>query len=318
VVIVTDFGIQYGEVVTRARRDGRPVVALESTIVSHGLPRPDNLRVAREIEQTVRDNGAVPATIGMIGGRLIVGLSDDEIAHLAGSAEVAKLSVRDLAVAAATGADGATTVAATGAIAAAAGIGVFATGGLGGVHREANLTFDESADLTTLARTPIVVVCAGVKSILDVGATLERLETLGVTVAGYRTRRFPGFFIADGGFDVDWSLASPAAVADAMAARSEQEVTSGAIILANPLPEDEQLDPALHDRTLASGLALLAEQHVTGKAVTPFLLAHFHSSTDGQSLAVNVRIILRNAALAAQIAAAAAPAPAPLGFSVPA
>jgi pseudouridylate synthase len=318
VVIVTDFGIQYGEVVARARRDGRPVVALESTIVSHGLPRPDNLRVAREIEQTVRDNGAVPATIGMIGGRLIVGLSDDEIAHLAGSAEVAKLSVRDLAVAAATGADGATTVAATSAIAAAAGIGVFATGGLGGVHREANRTFDESADLTTLARTPIVVVCAGVKSILDVGATLERLETLGVTVAGYRTRRFPGFFIADGGFDVDWSLSSPAAVADAMAARSEQEVTSGAIILANPLPADEQLDPALHDRTLASGLALLAEQHVTGKAVTPFLLAHFHSSTDGQSLAVNVRIILRNAALAARIAAAAAPAPAPLGFSVPA
>jgi pseudouridine-5'-phosphate glycosidase len=318
VVIVTDFGIQYGEVVTRARRDGRPVVALESTIVSHGLPRPDNLRVAREIERTVRDNGAVPATIGMIGGRLIVGLSDDEIAHLAGSAEVAKLSVRDLAVAAATGADGATTVAATSAIAAAAGIGVFATGGLGGVHREANRTFDESADLTTLARTPIVVVCAGVKSILDVAATLERLETLGVTVAGYRTRRFPGFFITDGGFDVDWSLSSPAAVADAMAARSAQEVTSGAIILANPLPEDEQLDPALHDRTLASGLALLAERHVTGKAVTPFLLAHFHSSTDGQSLAVNVRIILRNAALAAQIAAAAAPAPAPLGFSVPA
>jgi pseudouridine-5'-phosphate glycosidase len=318
VVIVTDFGIQYGEQVTRARRDGRPVVALESTIVSHGLPRPDNLRVAREIEQTVRDNGAVPATIGMIGGRLIVGLSDDEIAHLASSADVAKLSVRDLAVAAATGADGATTVAATSAVAAAASIGVFATGGLGGVHREANRTFDESADLTTLARTPIVVVCAGVKSILDVGATLERLETLGVTVAGYRTRRFPGFFITDGGFDVDWSLSSPAEVAAAMAARSAHEVTSGAIILANPLPADEQLDPDLHDRTLESGLALMASQHVTGKAVTPFLLAHFHSSTDGQSLAVNVRIVLRNAALAAQIAAAAAPAPAQLGFSVPA
>jgi pseudouridine-5'-phosphate glycosidase len=318
VVIVTDFGIQYGEHVARARRDGRPIVALESTIVSHGLPRPDNQRVAREIEQTIRDNGAVPATIGMIGGRLVVGLSDDEIAHLASSEDVAKLSVRDLAVAAATGADGATTVAATSAIAAAASIGVFATGGLGGVHREANLTFDESADLTTLARTPIAVVCAGVKSILDVGATLERLETLGVTVAGYRTRRFPGFFITDGGFDVDWSLSSPAEVAAAMAARAAQEVTSGAIILANPLPAEEQLDPELHDRTLKSGLALMASQHVTGKAVTPFLLAHFHSSTDGQSLAVNVRIILRNAALAAQIAAAAAPAPAQLGFSVPA
>jgi pseudouridine-5'-phosphate glycosidase len=315
---VTDFAIQYGDHVTRARRDGRPIVALESTIVSHGLPRPDNLRVAREIEQAVRDNGAVPATIGMIAGELIVGLSDDQIEHLAGADGVAKLSVRDLAVAAATGADGATTVAATGAIAAAAEIGVFATGGLGGVHREANVTFDESADLTTLARTPIVVVCAGVKSILDVGATLERLETLGVAVAGYRTRRFPGFFVTDGGFDVDWALDSPAQVAAAIRARDEQGVSRGALILANPLPVDEQLDPALHDRTLAEGLELLARDHVTGKAVTPFLLAHFHSATEGRSLQVNVRIILRNAALAAQIAAAAAPAPAPLGFSVPA
>jgi pseudouridylate synthase len=317
VEIVTDFGIRYGDHVTRARRDGRPVVALESTIVSHGLPRPDNLQVARQIEQTVRDNGAVPATIGMIGGELIVGLSDDQIERLANADDVAKLSVRDLAVAAATGADGATTVAATSAIAAEAGLGVFATGGLGGVHREANLTFDESADLTALGRTPIVVVCAGVKSILDVGATLERLETLGVTVAGYRTHRFPGFFITDGGFDVDWSLDSPAQIAAAMKARTEQGVSEAALLVANPLPPEEQLDPALHDRTLASGLALLAEQRVTGKAVTPFLLAHFHSSTDGQSLAVNVKIILRNAALASKIAVAAAPAPAQLGFSVP-
>jgi pseudouridylate synthase len=315
---VTDFAIQYGDHVNRARRDGRPVVALESTIVSHGLPRPDNLRVAREIEQTVRDHGAVPATIGMIGGSLVVGLSDDQIAHLAGTDGVAKLSVRDLPVAAATGADGATTVAATSAVAAAAGIGVFATGGLGGVHREASVTFDESADLSTLARTAITVVCAGVKSILDVGATLERLETLGVTVAGYRTRRFPGFFVTDGGFDIDWSLDSPAQIAAAMKARDEQGVSPGALLVANPLPVDEQLDPDLHDRTLASGLELLAAEHVTGKAVTPFLLAHFHSSTQGRSLAVNIRIILRNAALAAQIAAAAAPAPAPLGFSVPA
>jgi pseudouridylate synthase len=314
---VTDFAIQYGDHVTRARRDGRPVVALESTIVSHGLPRPDNLRVAREIEQAVRDNGAIPATIGMIGGELIVGLDDSQIQTLAGADDVAKLSVRDLAVAAARGANGATTVAATSAIAAAAGIGVFATGGLGGVHREANVTFDESADLTTLARTPIVVVCAGVKSILDVGATLERLESLGVAVAGYRTRRFPGFFVTDGGFDVDWQLDSPAQVADAIKAREQQGVSRGALILANPLPADEQLDPALHDRTLAAGLDLLSREQITGKAVTPFLLAHFHSATDGQSLAVNVRIILNNAALAAQIAKAAAPAPATLGFSVP-
>jgi pseudouridine-5'-phosphate glycosidase len=318
VVLVTDFAIQYGDHVIRARRDGRPVVALESTIVSHGLPRPDNLRVAREVEQAVRDNGAVPATIGMIGGRLIVGLDDAQIEHLAGADDVAKLSVRDLAPAAATGADGATTVAATSAIAAAADIGVFATGGLGGVHREANVTFDESADLTTLARTPIVVVCAGVKSILDVGATLERLETLGVAVAGYGTRRFPGFFVTDSGFDVDWQLDSPEQVAAAIAARAEQGVSPAALVLGNPLPADEQLDPQLHDRTLAEGLALLGRGGVTGKAVTPFLLAHFHSTTDGRSLAVNVRIILRNAALAARIAAAAAPAPAPLGFSVPA
>lgn len=317
-VIVTDFAIQYGDHVTRARRDGRPIVALESTIVSHGLPRPDNLRVAREIEQAVRDNGAVPATIGMIGGRLIVGLSDAEIEHLAGADGVAKLSVRDLAIAAATGADGATTVAATSAIAAEAGIGVFATGGLGGVHREASQTFDESNDLTTLARTPIVVVCAGVKSILDVGATLERLETLGVSVAGYGTRRFPGFFITDGGHEVDWQLDSPTQIAAFMKAREEQGVATGALVLGNPLPVDEQLDPAVHDRALTEGLALLERDGITGKAVTPFLLSHFHETTEGQSLAVNVRIILRNSALAAQIAVAAAPAPAPLGFSVPA
>jgi len=315
---VTDFAIRYGEHVTRARRDGRPVVALESTIISHGLPHPDNLRVAREIEQTVRDNGAVPATIGMIGGELVAGLDDAQIEHLALAEGVAKLSVRDLAVAAARRADGATTVAATSVVATAAGIGVFATGGLGGVHREANLTFDESADLSTLARTPIVVVCAGVKSILDVGATLERLETLGVAVAGYRTRRFPGFFVTDGGFDVDWQLDSPEQVADVIRARADQAVGAGALILANPLPADEQLDPALHDRTLAEGLELLARDKVTGKAVTPFLLAHFHESTAGQSLAVNVRIILRNAALAARIAVASTAAPAPLGFSVPA
>jgi pseudouridine-5'-phosphate glycosidase len=313
---VTDFAIRYGDHVTRARRDGRPLVALESTIISHGLPHPDNLRVAREIEQAVRDNGAVPATIGMIGGELTVGLDDAQIEHLALAEGVAKLSVRDLAVAAAKRADGATTVAATSAVAAAADIGVFATGGLGGVHREANVTFDESADLGTLARTPIVVVCAGVKSILDVGATLERLETLGVSVAGYGTRRFPGFFVTDGGFDVDWQLDTPAEVADVIRARFDQGAGAGALVLANPLPPGEQLDPALHDRTLAEGLELLARDRITGKAVTPFLLAHFHESTQGQSLAVNVRIILRNAALAARIAAATTTHPAPLGFSV--
>ncbi|MBW4705574.1 MULTISPECIES: pseudouridine-5'-phosphate glycosidase [unclassified Micromonospora] len=307
---MTTFHLRPGTEVAEALRDGRPVVALESTIVSHGLPRPDNLRVAREIEQTVRAAGAVPATIGMVGGELVVGLDDAQLTRLATVDGVAKLSVRDLAVAAATGADGATTVAATSAVAAAAGIGVFATGGLGGVHREAAQTFDESADLVTLARTPIAVVCAGVKSILDVGATLERLETLGVGVVGYRTRRFPGFYLTDSGFDLDWSVDSPEQVAAVLAAREQHGVHGGGLIVANPLPVDEQLDPALHDRTLTEGLARLGRDGVTGKAVTPFLLAHFHSATEGASLAVNVRIILRNADLAARIAVAAAGHPA--------
>jgi pseudouridylate synthase len=305
-VIVTDFRIRYGAEVAQARSAGRPIVALESTIVSHGLPRPDNLRVARDVERAVRDGGAVPATIGMVGGELTIGLSDDQLTRLASADGVAKLSVRDLAIAAAQGVDGATTVAATSAVAAAAGIRVFATGGLGGVHREAAQTYDESADLTTLARTPIAVVCAGVKSILDVGATLERLETLGVAVIGFQTRRFPGFFITDGGFDLDWSVLTPQEAAAVLRARQAQAVHQAGTVFANPLPADQQLDPEVHDRTLADGLARLAREGITGKAVTPYLLAHFHSATHGASLAANVRIILRNAALAAQIAAAAA------------
>ncbi len=304
---MNQFDIRYGAEVAAARRDGRPVVALESTIVAHGLPRPDNLRVARQIERAVRKNGAVPATIGMVGGELTVGLDDPQLAHLASADGVAKLSVRDLALAAVAGADGATTVAATSVVAAAAGIGVFATGGLGGVHRAgpAGHSFDESADLVTLAGTPIAVVCAGVKSILDIGATLERLETLGVAVAGYRTSRFPGFYITDSGFDLDWSLDSPSEVANAVRAHREQGLHRAALVVANPLPAGEQLDPALHDRVLAEGLSMVERDRVSGKAVTPYLLAHFHSATEGRSLDVNVRIILRNAALAAQIAVAA-------------
>ncbi|HEY3010854.1 MAG TPA: pseudouridine-5'-phosphate glycosidase [Micromonosporaceae bacterium] len=302
-MIVTS--IRLGEQVEAALRDGRPIVALESTIVAHGLPRPDNLRVAQEIEQAVRAAGAVPATIGMIAGELIVGLDDAQLTRLASADGVAKLSARDLPIAAAAGADGATTVAGTSAVAATVGIGVFATGGLGGVHRDAAHTFDESADLVTLARTRIVVVCAGVKSILDVGATLERLETLGVSVVGYRTKRFPGFFVTDGGFDLDWSVDSPADVAAIMATRRDLGMHGG-LVVANPLPVEEQLDPALHDRVLAEGLSMMERQGVTGKAVTPFLLAHFHSATGGRSLDVNVRIILRNAELAARIVTSAA------------
>jgi pseudouridine-5'-phosphate glycosidase len=302
----TGHPIRIGPRVAEALHEGQPVVALESTIVAHGLPRPDNLRVAREIEKTVEEHGAVPATIGMIGGEIRVGLDDAQLTTLATADGVAKLSVRDLAVAAAAAADGATTVAATSAIAAAAGIGVFATGGLGGVHRDAAHSYDESADLVTLSRTRIAVVCAGVKSILDVPATLERLETLGVTVVGYRTHRFPGFFVSDSGMALDWSVDSPEEVAAVLGAQRDQDLHTGAVVVANPLPTDEQLDPALHDATLAAGLARAEREGVVGKAVTPFLLAHFHESTRGESLAVNVRIILRNAALAAQIAAAAA------------
>ncbi len=300
-------GIQLHPTVAEAIAGGTPVVALESTIIAHGLPHPDNLTVARQIEQVVRDNGAVPATIGMIDGVIRVGLDEAQIGILATARGVAKLSVRDLPVAAAAGVHGATTVASTSAVAAAAGIPVFATGGLGGVHREAAHTFDESADLVTLARTRIAVVCAGVKSILDVPATLERLETLGVTVVGYRTRRFPGFFIADSGYDLDWSVDSPEEVAAVLRAQRAQGVAGGGVIVANPV--DEQLDPALHDETLRTGLALLERDGITGKAVTPYLLAHFHSATGGRSLAVNVRIILRNAELAARIAVALARQP---------
>ena len=300
--------VRYGQHVRDALGDHRPVVALESTIISHGLPRPRNAEVAAEIEKTVLAAGAVPATIGMVSGQLVVGLDAHEINLLATSDDVAKLSVRDLAVASAAGRHGATTVASTAALATHAGIVVFATGGLGGVHRAASESFDESADLAALARLPITVVCAGVKSILDVGATLERLETLGVTVVGYRTRRFPGFYLTDSGFDLDWSVDSPEQAADIIVAQQTQGVHPGAIVVANPLPPAEQLDPQVHDRVLAEGLAGLARDAITGKAVTPYLLAHFHHATEGASLDVNVQIILRNADLAARIAAAYAAA----------
>jgi pseudouridylate synthase len=320
----TTYPIRVHPRVSDALNAGGPVVALESTIVAHGLPRPDNLTVARDVEQEVRAHGAEPATIGMIDGQIWVGLDDDQLATLATADDVAKLSVRDLPVSAAAGGHGATTVASTSAIAASVGIPVFATGGLGGVHRDANRTFDESADLTTLARTRIAVVCAGVKSILDVPATLERLETLGVTVLGYQTTHFPGFFVADSGYDLDWSVDGPERVAEILRAQREQNLAGTGVIVANPLPADEQLDPTLHDNTLAAGLAVMERDGVTGKAVTPFLLAHFHASTEGRSLAVNIRIILRNAALAARIAVALAeldrPTAAPLfsdGVSTP-
>ena len=207
--------------VADALADGRPVVALESTIISHGLPRPDNLRIAREIEESVRAGGAVPATVAVVDGVARVGLDDAALDRVASDPDVVKASVRDLAVVAARGATGATTVASTAHLAASAGIRVFATGGIGGVHRGARETWDESADLTTLSRTPVLVVCAGVKSILDVGATLERLETLNIGVLGYRTDRFPGFYLRDSGHAVSWTVDSPAGAAAALHAQDD-------------------------------------------------------------------------------------------------
>jgi pseudouridine-5'-phosphate glycosidase len=288
--------------VAEAVAAGRPVVALESAIVTHGLPRPRNLEVARELEAAVRDAGALPATIAVVAGEARVGLDDAALVALAEGDEVAKCSVPDLAPLAARGGYGGTTVAATAHLAARAGIRVFATGGIGGVHRGARETWDESADLDTLARTGIVVVCAGVKSILDVGATLERLETLGVTVVGYRTDRFPGFYLSDSGHPVPWRVESAADLCDLWRAREALGTDDRGVVVANPLPEDEQLDPELHDRVLAEGLAAAERGGVSGKDVTPFLLDHLSRETGGASLDANVRLVLRNARLAAEIA----------------
>ena len=290
--------------VAEALAAGRPVVALESTLISHGLPRPRNLQVARQVEAAVRAEGALPATIAIVAGTARIGLDEPALEVIAAGAGVVKCGVRDLAPIAARGADGATTVAATAHLAARAGIRLFATGGLGGVHRGAHETWDVSADLDTLARTGIVVVCSGVKSILDVGATLERLETLNVTVLGYGTDAFPGFYLADSGHPAPWRVDSPEEVAAVVRARDELGVGERAIVVANPLPPAEQLDPDLHDRVLAAGLEQAGREAIAGKDVTPFLLDLFHRETGGASLEANVRLVLRNAALAARVAVA--------------
>ncbi len=295
--------IQVSPQVAEALADGAPVVALESTIISHGLPRPDNLRIAREIEDAVRAGGAVPATIAVVDGVARVGLDEDALAAIAERDDVAKASVRDLGFVAAQGGSAATTVAATAHLARLAGIRLFATGGLGGVHRGARETWDESADLVALARTGIAVVCSGVKSILDVGATLERLESLNVPVVGYGTDAFPGFYISDSGHRLDWRADSPAQVAAVIRARDALGLKDQGLVVANPLAPDEQLDAQLHERVLTEALEQLDAQGVTGKAVTPFLLDFFHRHTAGESLRANVRLVLRNATLAGRIAA---------------
>lgn len=291
--------------VADALADGRPVVALETSIVSHGLPQPQNLEVGRAIEAAVRHEGAVPATTAVLAGRLYVGLTDEQLIHMATASDIMKLSARDLAMAIASNADGATTVAATLALADTAGISVMATGGLGGVHRGARDTWDISGDLVALSRFPLALVAAGVKSILDTDATLEYLETLGVPVVGWRTRHFPGFYLTDSGAKIDWAVHDIDAAA-ALVRAQRFPPCKGGVLLANPIAPEHQLDPALHAAALHDALEQLAHEGVRGKAATPYLLAAVERATAGGSVEANRRLVLSNARLAAQLAVALA------------
>jgi pseudouridine-5'-phosphate glycosidase len=288
--------------VSSAIKAGKPIVALESTIISHGLPRPSNLEVALECERIVRDAGAIPATIALLDGKILVGLERSELDAIANREDISKASIRDLAIIVASGKSAATTVAATAHIAAMAGIHVFATGGLGGVHRGANESFDESADLTALANVDMTMICAGVKSILDVPATLERLETLAISLVGYKTNAFPGFYLTDSGYTLEHRVDSPAEIAAIIKARTAVGTLSKALVVANPVVKE--MNKSRHDEILQSGLEKAARQGVVGKNVTPFLLEHFHTTSHGESLAINTEIIKANCLLGAQIAVA--------------
>ena len=288
--------------VRAALAEGKPVVALESTIISHGMPYPQNVETAMNVEQIVRQNGAVPATIAIIGGKLKAGLSADEIEYLGKKGyAVTKASRRDLPVLVARGEDGATTVATTMIIAAMAGIKVFATGGIGGVHRGAEVTMDISADLEELARTPVLVVCAGAKSILDLGLTLEYLETKGVPVIGYGTEELPAFYTRKSGFGVDYRLDTPEEVAAAFRAKLEMDL-GGGMLVTNPIPEQYSMDPDVINKAIDEAVAEANAQGIRGKQTTPFLLAKIKDITGGDSLASNIRLVYNNAALAAKVA----------------
>jgi len=294
--------IKYSEAVAKALGDKSPIVALESTIITHGLPRPKNLEVALEVEQIVIEAGATPATIAIIDGQIHIGLEPDQLARIASDENILKASIRDLAVISTQKKSAATTVAATSHIANMAGISLFATGGLGGVHREAWQSWDESADLLALANTPVLIVCSGAKSILDVSATLERLETLSVPILGYKTNKFPGFYLTDSGFELEHRVETALDIAQIWRARGDVAINKSALIVANPV--SNQMDKALHDQLLFDGLSKAKIDGVIGKAVTPFLLDYFHTNSKGESLRVNIEIIKANAALAAQIAVA--------------
>jgi pseudouridine-5'-phosphate glycosidase len=292
--------LSVSDAVAAALADNRPVVALESTIISHGLPRPRNYAAAVEFEQILRDAGVTPATIAVLDGMPHIGL-DDQALHRIAEEELAKASVRDLPILSARGASGATTVAATAYLAAMAGIRVFATGGLGGVHRGASTTFDESADLSTLAVTPITVVSAGVKSVLDIPATLERLESLSVPVVGYGTSVFPSFWLTESSQLLDWSVDSALEIAQIMRAQDALGHGQG-IVVANPIPREQQWDPGEHDRVLREAFAAAAAEGVRGKAVTPFLLSYIVTASGGRSLEVNLDLARNNVRVAGNIA----------------
>ncbi|PPC78639.1 pseudouridine-5-phosphate glycosidase [Pokkaliibacter plantistimulans] len=282
---------------------GKPVVALESTIISHGMPWPQNAETALQVEQIVRDNGAVPATIAIIKGRLKVGLSKEEIEYLGQAGQnVIKTSRRDIPFIVASGKDGATTVASTMILAAMAGIRVFATGGIGGVHRGAEETFDVSADLQELAHTNVAVICAGAKSILDIGLTREYLETHGVPVVGYQTATLPAFYTRESDFSVDYQLDTPQQIADALKAKWALNL-SGGVVIANPIPEQFAMDRSKIDQAISNALAEMDEKGIGGKDSTPFLLAKVAEITGGDSLKANIQLVFNNARLAAQIAA---------------
>ena len=289
--------------VQQALADGKPVVALESTIISHGMPYPKNVETAMLVEKTIRDNGAVPATIAIIGGRLKAGLSPEEIEYLGKSGrKVAKVSRRDLAAIVASGADGATTVTTTMIIAHMAGIKVFATGGIGGVHRGAETTMDISADLEELAGTPVMVVCAGAKSILDLGLTLEYLETKGVPVIGYGTDELPAFYTRSSGFGVDYRVDAPEQLAAMFKAQQELGMKGG-MLVTNPIPEQYAMDKAVIDAAIEQAVAESKEQGIHGKETTPFLLARVVELTGGDSLESNIQLVLNNAIVASKTAA---------------
>ncbi|NBT48559.1 MAG: pseudouridine-5'-phosphate glycosidase [Actinobacteria bacterium] len=294
--------IKFSAEVLSALNDKKPVVALESTIISHGLPRPRNLEAAQEFEEILRSQGVIPATIAILDGIPNIGLDAEGVNRIANE-DLAKASVRDIPILKALGKSGATTVAATAHLAHLAGIRVFATGGLGGVHRGANKTFDESADLSTLAVTPITVVAAGVKSVLDIPATLERLETLSVPVAGWQTKEFPAFWLTKSGYTLDWSVDSAEEIAKLMKAQDDYGHGQG-IVVANPLPLDKQWDPAEHDRVLDIAFKAAEKAGITGKAVTPFLLGFIVEESKGKSLEVNLDLARNNVALAGKIAKA--------------